>query len=96
MSTSESINDYAVLEDMRAALRQHLSAALIECAAHARDLQGVDGDQLMTDLRAEFDPALTPSRVQDCFSDGFHAASAQVAQFYVPLSRKALPSGVVL
>ena len=92
-----SADDWYVLEDMKAALRRYLNAALIECAGLSRDLTGdaVDPDQLMTDLRASFDPSLAESAIQDAFADAFHAAQDALknAGCEPITTRKCLPSG---
>ncbi len=40
----------------------------------ARDLSRIDPDDVMTALRAEFDPGIVNAPIQDCFSDGFFYA----------------------
>jgi len=89
--------DWYTLMDIKQAIARHLSAALIECSALSRDLNTVDPDQLMTDLRAEFDPIEAQAAIQDCFVDGFHAAVCQLKDAGLePIARhKTLPSGVV-
>jgi hypothetical protein len=72
----DALQDFFVLADMKAALRRHLNAALIECACHARDLGTLDADDVMRDLRGQFDPESRTSPIQDCFADAFHTAGA--------------------
>jgi len=90
--------DYFILGDMKAALRRHLNAALIECAALSRELTQVDPDGVMIDLRAEFDPHEETAPIQDIFTDGFHTALDIVKECGgEPLAaRKELPSGAAL
>lgn len=88
--------DFFVLEDMKAALARHLNAALLECSAIANDLSVVDADQIMTDLRAEFDPYNETAPIQDCFTDGFYAHECNVIDVGgEPITNHGkLPSGV--
>ena len=93
----EAVQDYFALADMKDCLRRHLGAALIECAVLARDFVELDPDRVMDDLRAEFDPGRAQAPIQDCFSDGFHAALNRIRDLGgEPLSahRAELPSGV--
>lgn len=92
-----SSDDWFVLEDMKQALTRHLQAALIECAALSRDLTGVavDPDQLLVDVRHQFDPDSAVSPIQDAFADAFfkHVSALKDASAEPITSRKSLPSG---
>lgn len=87
--------DWYVLREMKAAIRDGLNAGLLKCQDLARDLTIVDPDELMVQLRCAFDP-LQESAVQDLFSDAFHRASADVMNAGgEPVSaRQAMPSGI--
>jgi hypothetical protein len=90
-----SLQDFFVLADMKAALRRHLNAALIECAHHARDLSTLDADDVMKNLRAQFDPEDAGAAIQDRFTDAFHGALSPLKDAGAePLaSHGELPSG---
>lgn len=87
--------DWFTVDDMKACLRRHLGAALIECAALSRELTQLDGDRIMSDLRMQFDPLASDAVIQDCFSDGFGPALAYLRDSgNEPLAVRAeLPSG---
>lgn len=88
--------DYFVIAEMKDVLRGHLNGALLACAALAHDLETIDPDKVMDDLRREFDPTLSAAPIQDCFSDGFHKAFGTLRDHGgEPLAahRDALPSG---
>ena len=70
--------DCYVLLDMKACLRRHLDAGLIECAALSRDLAQLDPDSIMAALRGQFDPQAPAAPIQDCFSDGFYKAIDEI------------------
>lgn len=88
-------DDWFVLDEMKACMRRHLGAALIECAALSRELTTLDGDCVMAALRAQFDPYLAGTSVKDCFSDGFRSGLAVLKDSGdEPLAVRAeLPSG---
>jgi len=65
--------DWFIMEEHRAILVRHLSAALSEIHASSRDFEIIDPDQYMVDLRAEFDPLGERSAIHDLFSDAFSA-----------------------
>lgn len=90
-------DDWACLDEMKHRIRQHLSAALLECSAIARDLTVVDADQLLVDLRHNFDPNLAMSPIQDAFADGFYTSLTALKDAGAePISNVArLPSGAV-
>lgn len=67
-------DDRLIMRDMMDRLRKALSEALGDCERWSVDLKHIDADQLMTDLRAEFDPYEERSAIQDAFSDVFGAA----------------------
>ena len=90
-----SMDDWFALDAMKDAIRRHLLAALLECSAIARDFVALDADQLMTDLRAEFDPEFSNALIQDAFREAFFAHYGALKDLGVePLVRaKTLPSG---
>jgi len=92
-----AIDDYFILDEMKTALRRHLSAALIECAALARDLTLIDADDAMRNVRAEFDADAHDAPVQDCFSNAFGKMTDAVRDAGgEPLAARAkLPSGAI-
>ncbi len=94
--SSEAAGDYFVLSDMKASLRRHLAAGLIECSALSRDLCVLDADALMAALNGQFDPHDSAAPIQDCFSDGFGPAAAEIKNAGgEPLAAgDELPSGV--
>lgn len=69
---SDLLIDATILEEMHTTLRRHLSAALLECSAISRDLQYLDPDNVMHDLRKYMDADNAP--MQDLLSDAFHKA----------------------
>ena len=87
--------DDLILADMKSCLRRHLSAALIECAALARDLDLVDPDVIVAGIRSQFDPEDSIASIQDCFSDAFYSALDQAKPFggEALAARTELPSG---
>jgi len=93
-----ALDDYFILDDMKAALRRHLSAALRECAALARDLAVIDGDDVMGDLRKQFDAETAHACIQDCFSEGFtdHVNAVRDAGGEPLTARTGLPSGALV
>jgi len=96
MTLSEALHDREVLNEMRHILRSRLNAALILCHAEASKLAALDPDEVMAALRAEFDPLVEKSPIQDCFTDGFHKAMADTDQGQLLTGRKTLPSGAAL
>jgi hypothetical protein len=91
-------NDWFVIDEMKACLRRHLQAARAECVAIATDLETIDADQLITDIDSNFCPLTKESRIQDNFSDAFHAALGELKNAgQEPItSRNSLPSGAQL
>lgn len=91
-------DDWFTIASMKDALRRHIEAGLLECSAMSRDLVELDPDQVVVDLRDQFDPLIETSAVQDLFSDAFFSAARHLHENKVgePLtSRKCLPSGAV-
>lgn len=95
MTLSARIHDAAVLNDIRTELHFALSVALARCAHHATDLTELDPDAIMAALRAQFDPTVATASIQDCFTNAFHAAHAEVDVAGVT-DRGTLPSGCAL
>jgi hypothetical protein len=86
--------DWYVLREMQAALRESLNAGLLKCHDLSRQLNLVDPDDLMVEVHCAFDP-LQESAIQDCFSDAFHSAKAQIqnAGGEPIFARDVMPSG---
>lgn len=95
MTAAKYMNDHLVLQEMKAAIRKHLQAAMTECAKLSDELQMLDADDLMAAVRKQFDGSDEDSAVQDCFSDAFWPAMAQCADNRgEPVSfREDMPSG---
>lgn len=91
-------DDWAALDAMRDVIRQGLIESLKKCDEMARDLVVVNGDQLLVDLRAAFDPALEMGSIQDAFSDGFFTARRRLQDCGADTSLRAkcLPSGAAV
>lgn len=96
MTLSEAIHDRAVLEEMRAIIRASLNGALNLCQLKASTLSALDPDEVMAAIRAEFDPLVEESPIQDCFTDGFHKAFADTDRGQLLTGRKTLPSGAAI
>lgn len=90
---SHAIHDRSVVEELRAILRASLNGALNLCELKASTLHSLDAKALMIALRYSFDPRQA-SQVQDCFSDGFHAALVATRDGESILDKPTLPSGV--
>lgn len=67
-------DDRLIMRDMMTEITKALSGALNQCELWSMDLKHVDADQLVTDLRAAFDPYQENAAIQDLFSDAFGTA----------------------
>lgn len=90
-------DDWAALDEFAQIMTKYLSAGLAEVASKVNDLEFIDSDQFIEDLRHEFDPYRATSPIQDNFSDAFYTARKRLQGMKAePLARVArLPSGAV-
>ena len=72
----DAINDEAVLRLMRQSLHDALRDAVAVCYTHARELEGLDPDEVMESINKYFSP--TSGYQTDNFDEAFHAFDAKL------------------
>lgn len=68
---NNALDDRALMRAMMTKLRDALHAAINECDLLSVHLKDIDGEQLMADIRHEFDPESNVSPIQDAFHGAF-------------------------